>query len=119
MGLIMLILIGAAPTAYALNRTMPDSSTPAFVARHKAEAVFAAHAAGARAGHRRPGPRGRRRRPARPRRSNQPAVYGALAVLSGDIQPGQTYGSIKPRAGRGDAQPAQRHVPVRRRHSAC
>ena len=26
MGLIMLILIGAAPTAYALNRTMPDSS---------------------------------------------------------------------------------------------
>ena len=31
MGLIMLILIGAAPTAYALNRTMPDSATPAFV----------------------------------------------------------------------------------------
>ncbi len=31
MGLIMLILIGVAPTAYALNRTMPDSSTPAFV----------------------------------------------------------------------------------------
>ena len=27
----MLILIGVAPTAYALNRTMPDSSTPAFV----------------------------------------------------------------------------------------
>ena len=32
MGLIMLILIGVAPTAYALNRTMPDSSTPKFVA---------------------------------------------------------------------------------------
>ena len=32
MGLIMLILIGAAPTAYALNRTMPDNATPAFVA---------------------------------------------------------------------------------------
>ena len=32
MGLIMLILIGAAPTAYALNRTMPDSATPAFIA---------------------------------------------------------------------------------------
>ena len=31
MGLIMLILIGAAPTAYALNRTMPESATPAFV----------------------------------------------------------------------------------------
>ena len=48
MGLIMLILIGAAPTAYALNRTMPDSGTPAFVATaHQAQAVFAAHAAGA------------------------------------------------------------------------
>src|SRR5579862_6719035 len=32
MGLIMLILIGAAPTAYALNRTMPENATPAFVA---------------------------------------------------------------------------------------
>ena len=31
MGLIMLILIGVAPTAYALNRTMADSATPAFV----------------------------------------------------------------------------------------
>jgi inorganic phosphate transporter, PiT family len=31
MGLIMLILIGAAPTAYALNRTLPADSTPAFV----------------------------------------------------------------------------------------
>jgi PiT family inorganic phosphate transporter len=45
MGLIMLILIGAAPTAYALNRTMPDSGTPAFIeAIHKAETVFAGHA---------------------------------------------------------------------------
>jgi len=26
MGLIMLILIGAVPMAYALNRTMPDST---------------------------------------------------------------------------------------------
>ena len=32
MGLIMLILIGSAPTAYALNRTMPDASAPAFIA---------------------------------------------------------------------------------------
>ena len=30
MGLIMLILIGVAPTAYALNRAMPESATPAF-----------------------------------------------------------------------------------------
>ncbi len=28
MGLIMLILIGAAPTAYALNRAIPESRTP-------------------------------------------------------------------------------------------
>src|SRR5215469_3345305 len=48
MGLIMLILIGAAPTAYALNRTMADSATPAFVASaQKAEAVFATQATGA------------------------------------------------------------------------
>ncbi|MEG3122751.1 inorganic phosphate transporter [Sphingomonas sp. GB1N7] len=32
MGLIMLILIGCAPTAYALNRTLPGDATPAFVA---------------------------------------------------------------------------------------
>jgi len=32
MGLIMLILIGCAPTAYALNRTIPASATPAYVA---------------------------------------------------------------------------------------
>ena len=45
MGLIMLILIGAAPTAYALNRTMPDSAAPAFIATaEKAQAVFAAMA---------------------------------------------------------------------------
>jgi phosphate/sulfate permease len=31
MGLIMLILIGVAPTAYALNHTMPDANTPAFL----------------------------------------------------------------------------------------
>jgi inorganic phosphate transporter, PiT family len=48
MGLIMLILIGVAPTAYALNRTMPDSSTPAFLeATEKAQAIFSAHAGGA------------------------------------------------------------------------
>ena len=48
MGLIMLILIGAAPTAYALNRAMSDASTPAFIQSiHKAEVVFAARAGGA------------------------------------------------------------------------
>ena len=47
MGLIMLILIGAAPTAYALNRTMPDCRAPAFISRGAGgQAVFAAHAGG-------------------------------------------------------------------------
>ncbi len=47
MGLIMLILIGALPTAYALNRAMPDSETPAFVtAMTNAQAVFLRHADG-------------------------------------------------------------------------
>jgi len=41
MGLIMLILIGAVPTAYALNRTMPESHLPAFMAAsEKVHAVF-------------------------------------------------------------------------------
>jgi inorganic phosphate transporter, PiT family len=41
MGLIMLILIGAVPTAYALNRALPASSTPAFIqAMQQGEQVF-------------------------------------------------------------------------------
>jgi inorganic phosphate transporter, PiT family len=48
MGLIMLILIGAAPTAYALNRALPDSDTPAFVeTMQKAHDVLAAHSGNA------------------------------------------------------------------------
>jgi PiT family inorganic phosphate transporter len=39
MGLIMLILIGCAPTAYALNRTVPIEQTPAFVASASAAAT--------------------------------------------------------------------------------
>ena len=47
MGLIMLILIGAVPTAYALNRAMPESATPAFMqATTRATAVFDARARG-------------------------------------------------------------------------
>ena len=47
MGLIMLILIGVAPTAYALNRAVPESHTPAFVASAEAASkVIGAHAAG-------------------------------------------------------------------------
>ncbi|MBJ6122778.1 inorganic phosphate transporter [Sphingomonas mollis] len=49
MGLIMLILIGCAPTAYALNRTVPDSATPAFVrSADAATQAFARQADGVR-----------------------------------------------------------------------
>jgi len=96
MGLIMLILIGAAPTAYALNRTMPDSSAPAFVASaHKAEAVFTAHdgqaqplsvaVARARVGD-----------ALKTGQVDDPTVYGALAVVSNDIENQVTnYGAIR------------------------
>lgn len=44
MGLIMLILIGCAPTAYALNRTLPTAQTPAYIqTADTATAVFEKH----------------------------------------------------------------------------
>jgi PiT family inorganic phosphate transporter len=47
MGLIMLILIGVAPTAYALNRSLPESQTATFVsASDAASKIVAAHGAG-------------------------------------------------------------------------
>src|ERR1700690_4383487 len=47
MGLIMLILIGGAPTAYALNRAIPESTTPMFLqAMQSAQTVFQAHSGG-------------------------------------------------------------------------
>jgi len=97
MGLIMLILIGAAPTAYALNRTMPDASMPAFIAAtHKAEAVFAAHSTGA------PPPvtvaaaRQTIGDALRARKVASPANFAALATLSSDIENQvKAYGSIR------------------------
>ena len=47
MGLIMLILIGAAPTAFALNRAVPDSAVPGFIAHTEAaQQVLLSHAPG-------------------------------------------------------------------------
>jgi PiT family inorganic phosphate transporter len=47
MGLIMLILIGVAPTAYALNRGLPESHVPTFVAASQAASkIVDAHGAG-------------------------------------------------------------------------
>jgi PiT family inorganic phosphate transporter len=95
MGLIMLILIGAAPTAYALNRAMPDSHMPAFVqTAHGAQAVFVAHA-GAQPPVTPAVARDRVGLALRTRDLDKPAVYGALSVLSAEIE-GQvkSYGAI-------------------------
>ncbi len=95
MGLIMLILIGAAPTAYALNRSVSATDTPAFVATaHQAQAVFAAHvdAAPAMAP---AAARGIVGDALRTKVLNTPTVFQALAVLSGDIaQQVSSYGAI-------------------------
>jgi PiT family inorganic phosphate transporter len=95
MGLIMLILIGAAPTAYALNRTMPESSTAGFVASASAaQGVFAARAQGQPV-----------LTPAdartvvgdalRIKSLDKPQVYAGLAALSGDIASNvKSFGAI-------------------------
>jgi PiT family inorganic phosphate transporter len=96
MGLIMLILIGAAPTAYALNRTLPDSGVAAFIAAaHQAEGVFASHAGGS------PPPvsvadaRKVVGDGLRARKVDTPQVFGALSVLSDDIgNPVKAYGAL-------------------------
>jgi PiT family inorganic phosphate transporter len=95
MGLIMLILIGAAPTAYALNRTMPDSATPAFISSAmSAGQVFAAHAGSGAA------PTVEQARATvgnalRDKTLNRPEVFASLSVLSGDIVRNlRNYGAI-------------------------
>ncbi len=95
MGLIMLILIGVAPTAYALNRTMPDSSTPAFVqAVSDAQTVFRAKAGGARVESRQA--LATLRQALRTHEPDRPAVYAALATVSAGIGTDLTnYGSIR------------------------
>jgi inorganic phosphate transporter, PiT family len=96
MGLIMLILIGVVPTAYALNRAIPESTTPAFLqAIHGAQEVFQAHAANS------PAPADAATARAivgdalKTRQVNRPEVFAALSVLTGDIgQQVKNYGAI-------------------------
>jgi inorganic phosphate transporter, PiT family len=95
MGLIMLILIGAAPTAYALNRTMPDSAAPAFItAAQSASQVFATHADNA------PMPSLDKARDVvgtalREKKLNDPQVFAGLSVLSDNIATNvKNYGAI-------------------------
>src|ERR1700729_2791635 len=97
MGLIMLILIGAAPTAYALNRAIPENATPAFMQTVRdAQSVFQAHAGSAT-----PPADAAAARTAvgdglKTRELTKPEVYAALASLSDDIvQQVKNYGAIK------------------------
>ncbi|HEX8446752.1 MAG TPA: inorganic phosphate transporter [Sphingomonas sp.] len=95
MGLIMLILIGVAPTAYALNRTMPDSSTPAFIqTASSAQAVFHDKAAG-----RSVDPRQAHivlQQALRTHRPDRPEVYAALDTVSGQIVGDlRSFGSLR------------------------
>jgi len=84
MGLIMLILIGSLPTAYALNRTLPDSQTPTFIATmQQAHDVFAAH--GGAATTTPEDAKARVTAAIRDRVFDDPAVYAGIAELATDI----------------------------------
>src|SRR5580692_64341 len=86
MGLIMLILIGAAPTAYALNRAMPESTTPMFLqATQEAQAVFRAHAGASPPPADAAAARAMVGEALKTKDATRPEVYAALAVLTGDI----------------------------------
>ena len=92
MGLIMLILIGCAPTAYALNRTMPESQTPAFVASANAASnAFSVHAAGATVTTVDEA-RDVLTRALKERKASTPRVYAAASSLSRDL--GQRIGAF-------------------------
>ena len=95
MGLIMLILIGAAPTAYALNRTMPDSASHAFIsAAQSASQVFATHAGNV------PLPSLDKARDVvgtalREKKLNDPQVFAGLSALSANIATNvKNYGAL-------------------------
>jgi PiT family inorganic phosphate transporter len=94
MGLIMLILIGTVPTAYALNRAVPDSHLPAFLAAtQQVQAVF-----DNRSGNLTFPPAAAQTQVTdalKLRRIDDKSTYAALAVMAGDIG-GQvkSYGSL-------------------------
>ena len=85
MGLIMLILIGTLPTAYALNQAMPDKATPAFVtSMNAAHDAFAAHANGPL-----PAPDAARDTLFESLKDkskiDRPEIYAALATMASDL----------------------------------
>ena len=97
MGLIMLILIGAAPTAYALNRAMPENTTPAFLQTiDAAQHVFQAHATGATAPADAAAARTIVGNALKTKQVNDPQVYAALDTLTGDIgRQVKNYGAVR------------------------
>jgi PiT family inorganic phosphate transporter len=94
MGLIMLILIGALPTAYALNRAVPDSEVPAFVAAtQQVQAVFDSRAGNLTF----PAAAAREQvtDALKLRKFDDKPTYAALASLAGEIgSEVQSYGSL-------------------------
>ena len=97
MGLIMLILIGVAPTAYALNRAMPESATPGFLQTiDAAQTVFRAHAGTGPAPANAAAARATVGTALQTRDVNKLEVFAALAALTGDIgQQVKSYGTIR------------------------
>lgn len=97
MGLIMLILIGAAPTAYALNRAMPESAMPAFFQTSaEAEKIFLSHTPDPSTTLTAENAREIVGAGLRAKSVASPQTYDALAVLSNDISTSvKTYGSMK------------------------
>ena len=94
MGLIMLILIGVAPTAYALNRTTTAASTPTFVAAtENAGKVFTRLGGGSQP----PVAEARTTiaKALQTRKLDTPPVYAALQTLSSDVAARvKSYGAI-------------------------
>ena len=95
MGLIMLILIGAVPTAYALNRTMADDQAPAFIAKmDAAQAVFQTRSAGAVL----PPAAARERvtEALKSRKFDSPSFYAGVAGLAADVSAQiKTHGAVR------------------------
>ncbi len=97
MGLIMLILIGVAPTAYALNRTMSADATPAFVGTVQAgTTILKAHANGSNPPANAAAARGVVGDALKSKDINQPGVFAAMGLLGDTIATEvKNYGAIK------------------------
>jgi PiT family inorganic phosphate transporter len=97
MGLIMLILIGVAPTAYALNRAIPESATPAFLqTMQDVGGVFAVHAPGVTPPKDAAAARATVGEALKSKAVNTPEVHAAVSALAGDIGAQvKSYGALK------------------------